>query len=162
MKLKIYFSNNQDKVKISPFIKFKLKKAVKRTLINENFEKDAEVSVSFVNDNEIKLLNSEFRGKDKPTDVLSFPMSECDEENELDIVTGRYMLGDIVISAERALAQAREYGHSLKREICFLAVHSTLHLLGYDHETSAVDEIYMNDTQEKILTSIHLTRSHLS
>ena len=68
------------------------------------------------------------------------------------------MLGDIVISTERAMEQAKEYGHSFTREVCFLAVHSTLHLIGYDHETSEADEKYMNDTQEKILAKMGLRR----
>ena len=86
-------------------------------------------------------------------------MTDGDEENsDIDLSTGAVMLGDIIISAEKAMEQANEYGHGIEREICFLAVHSTLHLLGYDHETSEDDEKYMNQTQESILQKIGLTR----
>jgi probable rRNA maturation factor len=86
-------------------------------------------------------------------------MWEDDEiGGDIDPALGAVMLGDIVISTERALEQAKEYGHSFTREVCFLAVHSTLHLIGYDHETSEADEKYMNDTQEKILAKMGLRR----
>ena len=108
------------------------------------------------------MLNREYRGKDKVTDVLSFPLTEYDENR-----VGEYcfnpdrnaaLLGDIVISLEKAEQQANEYEHSLNREIGFLIVHSVLHLLGYDHETSDEDEIYMNEKQEAVLHSLGITR----
>lgn len=159
MKLKIYYANEQKIVKIPLSLRNLINRVVKSTLENENFKKDAEVSVSFVNNETIHKLNLEYRGKDKPTDVLSFPMTDSDEEeDDIDLSTGAVMLGDIIISAEKAMEQANEYGHGIEREICFLAVHSTLHLLGYDHETSEDDEKYMNQTQESILQKIGLTR----
>lgn len=159
MKLKIYYANEQKIVKIPLSLRSLINRVVKATLENENFKKDAEVSVSFVDNETIHKLNLEYRGKDKPTDVLSFPMTDGDEENgDIDLSTGAVMLGDIIISAEKAMEQANEYGHGIEREICFLAVHSTLHLLGYDHETSEDDEKYMNQTQESILQKIGLTR----
>lgn len=159
MKLKIYYANEQKIVKIPLSLRSLISRVVKSTLENENFGKDAEVSVSFVDNETIHKLNLEYRGKDKPTDVLSFPMTDGDEENgDIDLSTGAVMLGDIIISAEKAMEQANEYGHGIEREICFLAVHSTLHLLGYDHETSEDDEKYMNQTQEAILQKIGLTR----
>ena len=159
MKLKIYYSNEQKIVKIPLSLRNLINRVVKATLENENFKKDAEVSVSFVDNETIHKLNLEYRGKDKPTDVLSFPMTDGDEEeDDIDLSTGAVMLGDIIISAEKAMEQANEYGHGIEREICFLAVHSTLHLLGYDHETSEDDEKYMNQTQEAILQKIGLTR----
>lgn len=159
MKLKIYYANEQKIVKIPLSLRNLINRVVKATLENENFKKDAEVSVSFVDNETIHKLNLEYRGKDKPTDVLSFPMTDGDEENsDIDLSTGAVMLGDIIISAEKAMEQANEYGHGIEREICFLAVHSTLHLLGYDHETSEDDEKYMNQTQESILQKIGLTR----
>lgn len=159
MKLKIYYANEQKIVKIPLSLRSLINRVVKATLENENFKKDAEVSVSFVDNETIHKLNLEYRGKDKPTDVLSFPMTDGDEENgDIDLSTGAVMLGDIIISAEKAMEQANEYGHGIEREICFLAVHSTLHLLGYDHETSEDDEKYMNQTQEAILQKIGLTR----
>lgn len=159
MKLKIYYANEQKIVKIPLSLRNLINRVVKATLENENFKKDAEVSVSFVNNETIHKLNLEYRGKDKPTDVLSFPMTDGDEEeDDIDLSTGAVMLGDIIISAEKAMEQANEYGHGIEREICFLTVHSTLHLLGYDHETSEDDEKYMNQTQESILQKIGLTR----
>ncbi len=159
MKLKIYYANEQKIVKIPLSLRNLINRVVKATLENENFKKDAEVSVSFVDNETIHKLNLEYRGKDKPTDVLSFPMTDGDEEeDDIDLSTGAVMLGDIIISAEKAMEQANEYGHGIEREICFLAVHSTLHLLGYDHETSEDDEKYMNQTQESILQKIGLTR----
>lgn len=159
MKLKIYYANEQKIVKIPLSLRSLINRVVKATLENENFKKDAEVSVSFVDNETIHKLNLEYRGKDKPTDVLSFPMTDGDEEeDDIDLSTGAVMLGDIIISAEKAMEQANEYGHGIEREICFLTVHSTLHLLGYDHETSEDDEKYMNQTQESILQKIGLTR----
>jgi probable rRNA maturation factor len=159
MKLTVYFDNKQDKSKIGYRLRQLVKTAIEKTLAHERFRKKAEVSVSFVDNDEIHTLNRVFRDKDRPTDVLSFPMWEDDGMGgDLDPAIGAVMLGDIVISAEKAKEQAEEYGHSLTREICFLAVHSTLHLIGYDHETSEEDERYMNETQEKILSSMGLRR----
>ncbi|HCO18729.1 MAG TPA: rRNA maturation RNase YbeY, partial [Tissierellales bacterium] len=92
----------------------------------EDYGLDWEISVSFVTNDEIRELNREYRGKDEPTDVLSFPF-----EDEFRI--GEKMLGDIVISTEKVLQQAKDLGHSLQREISYLAVHSMFHLMGYDH-----------------------------
>lgn len=166
MKHTVYFQNRQKAVSITPAIRALIRKAVSETLREEAFPRPAEISVSFVDNEEIHALNLEYREKDKPTDVLSFPMWE---ENELkpdgvaagDIDPGNdaVLLGDIVICAERAVEQAAEYGHSSEREFAFLAVHSTLHLLGYDHEASAEDEAYMNQKQEEILTKIGVPRT---
>lgn len=159
MKLKIYFSNEQDKIKISFKIRHLIKKSVKETLAQEGFSDPAEVSVSFVDNEAIHRLNLEYREKDKPTDVLSFPMWEKEELSDGSALDGHAVtLGDIIISAEKAKSQAEEYGHSLEREICFLSVHSILHLLGYDHETSEEDEAYMKNKQEDVLIKIGLPR----
>ena len=159
MKNKIYFTNKQKKEKISFLIRALIKKAILETLKEEEFPAAAEVSVSFVDNEEIHILNREYREKDRPTDVLSFPMWEAEDIEEGNYEDGHaVMLGDIVLSVEKAKAQAEEYGHSIKRELAFLSVHSTLHLLGYDHETSEEDEKYMNQKQEEILTRIGLPR----
>ena len=159
MNVTVYFTNKQEKKKVGYRVRLLIETAIEKTLAHERFRKDAEVSVSFVDNEEIHKLNLEYRGKDKPTDVLSFPMWEDDElGGDIDPALGAVMLGDIVISTERAMEQAEEYGHSFTREVCFLAVHSTLHLIGYDHETSEADEKYMNDTQEKILAKMGLRR----
>ncbi len=122
---------------------------------------DAEVSVVVTGDDEIKALNREFRGKDEPTDVLSFPLEEWDleegeDESELgDPSPPEVLLGDVVISLERAAAQSDEYGHSLQRELGFLLVHGVLHLLGYDHETDEERQA-MREREEAILSQLGL------
>ena len=130
-----------------------IKKAVNTVLREERFSRAAEVSVTIVTDESIHEMNLEARGVDRPTDVLSFPV--FDE----DFGVGRAVLGDIVISHETATRQASEYGHSVEREIAFLTVHSMLHLLGYDHETSPGDEKEMFSRQEEILSIMGLKRS---
>ena len=159
MKARVYFTNKQSKRRIGERLTFLIETAIKNTLRHEHFRKNAELSVTFVDNAEIHALNREFRDKDKPTDVLSFPLFEADEGFEVDPAIGAVALGDIVISAERAAEQAEEYCHSFAREVCFLAVHSTLHLLGYDHEVSEEDEKYMNETQEEILAKMGLRRN---
>jgi probable rRNA maturation factor len=126
-------------------------------------EVSGEVVITIVDDARIHELNREYRGVDRPTDVLSFALNEAGEE-EPDIFLDESeaddypnMLGDIVISLPRARAQADEYGHSLERELCFLAVHGFLHLLGYDHG-SPDEEKEMFGRQEEVLQAIGLTR----
>ena len=109
-----------------------------------------EVSVLLTNSAETHTLNLEFRGKDKTTDVLSFPLGEINPEN------GYFMLGDIVINAELAQERAQEYGHSTEREIAFLTIHSMLHLLGYEHENDKKGEKIMREKQTKILDEMGL------
>lgn len=120
-----------------------LTRAICTALDAEGMELDCEVNVLITDDEGIHQINLEQRDVDRPTDVLSFPMfqlvagqavtEDSDDEAELDPATGLLPLGDMVISYERACAQAEEYGHSVEREVCYLAVHSVLHLLGYDH-----------------------------
>lgn len=118
---------------------------------------DVQVSVTIVNNKEIQQINKEYREIDQATDVLSFPLYEPDEDWMLEEGEDVVALGDIVISMERANEQAIEYGHSLNREVGFLAVHGFLHLLGYDHETSE-EEQEMFGRQEEILDQIGLRR----
>lgn len=125
--MEFYIDNRQDKVELDKEILDTVKKAIEETLIFEGKPLNFEVSISFVDNQLIRELNREYRNMDRETDVLSFPLYE---EAGLSPVR---MLGDIVISAEKALAQSIEYGHSFIREIAYLTVHSTLHLLGYDH-----------------------------
>lgn len=118
-----------------------------------------EVSLSFVNDEQIRALNAQYRGLDQATDVLSFSMLEH-VEDEIEYVSPEEeteLLGDIVISIERAIEQAREYGHSIERELGFLFTHGFLHVLGYDHQTEA-DEQEMIALQESILQKAGLYR----
>ncbi len=156
-KVKVLINNNQNKVKLPVGLRLLVKKCCQAVLAYENFGHDAEVSVSFVDNNDIRKLNKIYRDKDKSTDVLSFPLGEggvYDINNE----TGACLLGDVVISMETAVKQAYIYGHSLEREVGFLTVHSMLHLLGYDHETSSLDAANMNEKQEIILEKLGVSR----
>ncbi len=161
--VEIIWENQQEKIEISDELLDKIQLCIEKTLEVEDFTDDTEISLSFVDDEEIREINSETRGKNSPTDVLSFPMLETDMDGTLiiydeDMVDGRVILGDIVISAERAENQAKEYGHSFLREVCFLAVHSMLHLLGYDHERSEKDEKIHFEKQDEILNALGITR----
>ena len=134
-----------------------IRRCCNAVLSYENFDHDAEVSVSFVSNNEIRRLNAEYREKNVPTDVLSFPLGE---NNQWDVnqETNAYMLGDIVISMEKAVEQANLYGHSLSREVAFLTVHSMFHLLGYDHEAGGLEAACMREKEEAVLAKLGLPR----
>lgn len=138
-----------------------IKKAVRTSLDYEEFEKkykfECEISVSIVTNEEIQKLNKEFRNIDKATDVLSFPMCTFDMGEAFDYnENDEIILGDIVISIDKAKEQAEEYGHSLEREIAFLTVHSMLHLMGYDH-MEAEEEKEMIKKQKEILQQAGFT-----
>lgn len=161
--LNLVWENEQKKVNITDELIEKIRLSLETALESEEFTDDAEISLTFTDNENIRELNLESRGKNSATDVLSFPMLEQDDDGTLiiydeDVVDGYVLLGDIVISVERAVAQAEEYGHSLVREMCFLAVHSVLHLLGYDHERSSDEEKIQFEKQEQILTSLGITR----
>lgn len=143
----IYVSCEQSCVRVGWSLLRLMGQAVDAALAFENYRGHAEVSLTFTDNEKIHALNLRYRGVDRATDVLSFPMEEEDT------------LGDIVISLERAQEQAREYGHSFEREAAFLCVHSVLHLLGYDHERSPEEEADMFDRQEKILLRMGLPRA---
>jgi len=133
-----------------------LSQAIKETIRLSDGPEEAEVSLMIVDDQRIHKLNLEYRGVDRPTDVLSFALQEeVDEEPDLEFEDD--MLGDIVISAERAREQAQEYGHSFEREIVYLAVHGALHLLGYDHEEEQ-DKQEMRSKEEAVMTLVSLER----
>lgn len=156
-KIKVQISNRQKDVKIPSGIRLLIRRCCSAVLHSESFCGDAEVSVSFVNNAQIRELNREHRGKDAETDVLSFPMGE-NGVYDRDPETGAYILGDIVISVEKAMHQAELYGHTLQREIGFLTVHSMLHLLGYDHEESGLAALRMREKEEAVLETLGLTR----
>ena len=158
MNLRIYFDNHQDELPLTYRLKMLVREAVEATLDYEQFGNPAEVSVTFVDNEEIRDLNKKFRGIDKATDVLSFPLFDYEGESEeppVDEMLG--MLGDIVLSLEQADLQAKEYGHSFEREVAFLTVHSMLHLLCYDHETGEEDEADMRRRQSEIMDLMGLT-----
>ena len=158
MKNVIYISNSQHKVDGILPIKKIIREIISYTL---PFETDfkCEVSVTLVDDEKIREINLETRGKDSPTDVLSFPIlnlsdsEHCDESalSNMNMESGAIILGDIVISLQRAAAQATEYNHTIEREVAFLTIHGLLHLLGYDHEISEKAEAKMFARQKKLL-----------
>ena len=154
--LMIYFMNSQDKEEITYSLKILLRRAVEATLDYENFGNDAQVSITFTDNEGIRALNSQYRDIDKATDVLSFPLIDFESGDDLPIDDPEMMLGDIVISLERAREQAEEYGHSFERETAFLCVHSMLHLLGYDHVNGGDEEADMRRRQTEILESLGL------
>ena len=156
-KLKVYIKDDQHQVKIPVGVRLLIRRCCQAVLTTENFGHDAEVSVSFVDNKEIRKLNSIYRQKDSETDVLSFPLCEGDRL-ETNPETGFVVLGDIVISMEMAVKQAKMYGHVLEREIAFLTVHSMLHLLGYDHETSPLDQRKMREKEEFVLEKLGFAR----
>jgi len=154
MKLMIYFENSQKKHKLTNKFLLLLRRAIVATLEYEGVNGNCEVSVTFTDNAGIHELNKQYRSIDRPTDVLSFP--QIDFENDgVDLSDNSYkILGDIVISLERAAEQAEEIGHSREHEAAFLTVHSTLHLLGYDHETGEEDEKEMFGKQKEIIEII--------
>ncbi len=151
------FLNRQKTVRIPVGTRPLVRKCCAAVLRAERFGRKAEISVSFVDNGQIHELNAQYRGRDAATDVLSFPLGE-DGVYDVNEETGACQLGDIVISVERAMEQAQQYGHSLQREIGWLTVHSMLHLLGYDHETGEEDAREMREKEEAVLQSLGLTR----
>lgn len=150
--------NQQSKVNLTQELEHMLEKVFQYTLMVEDIDDDAEATLVFVDDNEIRELNYQYREKNCPTDVLSFAiLEENDEEPDFEDPIGEMLLGDIVISLERAVVQAEEYGHSFERELAFLTVHGILHLLGYDHETEEEEKL-MFARQEEILAHLGITR----
>ncbi|MBQ7596028.1 MAG: rRNA maturation RNase YbeY [Clostridia bacterium] len=157
-KVKVIISDDQKAVKVPTGIRLLIRRCCNAVLVNEKFEGSVEVSVRFVDDEEIHRLNLEYRNMDKSTDVLSFPLGE-NGEYDVNYDTGAKMLGDIVISVEHAVEQAKTYGHSLQREIGFLTVHSMLHLLGYDHEQGGLEQVRMREKEKEILRQLGLRRN---
>ncbi|CAM3318878.1 MULTISPECIES: rRNA maturation RNase YbeY [Saccharibacillus] len=166
MSLQLEWSNEQDQYEIGETLIGQLRLLLEAAGQTENVT-DGEVALTFVDDEEIHRLNKEFRNIDRPTDVLSFAMRESAGEEpeivyEVDAAEAaepelEEMLGDIIISVPRAIAQSGDYGHSVERELGFLFVHGFLHLLGYDHQTPE-DEAEMMAKQEAALQKIGLTR----
>ena len=154
--LMIYFENSQDKIEITYKLKRLIRFSVEAALAYEGYGNTCEVSVTFTDDAGIKELNRNFRKIDSATDVLSFPLFDFEGSEEPAVDELENMLGDIVISLERAEAQAEEYGHSFEREVAFLCVHSMLHLLGYDHVNSEEEELDMRRRQTAIMEMLGL------
>ena len=147
----------------NPTLAAMLRRTVKAALAAEGVEADCEVNILLTDDAGIQAVNRDMRDIDRPTDVLSFPMfdlapGEHPDEMDADPATGLVPLGDMCISVERARAQAEEYGHSFEREICYLAVHSVLHLLGYDHLDEGEMKRQMRAREEEIMKQLKLER----
>ena len=158
MSNKVYITNHQKAVKIPSGLRILIRRSCNAVLEYEKFEGPAEISVTFVDNAAIQELNAQYRGKDMPTDVLSFPLGE-DGKYDVDQDTGACLLGDIVISMEKAMEQAELYGHPLQREVAFLTVHSMLHLLGYDHEQGGLAAVKMRAKEEAVLIQLGLPRT---
>ena len=155
-KLYIDFSATKEFEECDYYFKSTVRQAFLCTLAYEDFPKDAEVSITFCDNEYIKKLNKEYRNKDKATDVLSFPLYDFNDEEDVFEYEDRIALGDIVISLERAREQAKEIGNSFMEEVAFLAIHSTLHLLGYDHERSAEDDEAQCTAQRDIVEMLEI------
>ena len=164
MSLQLSWSDEQDQIQIQDELSEKLEQLLAIAGVAEEVT-SGEVALTFVDDEEIQALNKAYRDKDKPTDVLSFPQWE-DNDDEMTIVYDEddapeedaEMIGDIVISLQTAKRQAEEFGHSLEREVCFLFVHGFLHLLGYDHEEGDAEEAEMFAKQDQILQKAGISR----
>lgn len=165
----ILLDNRQNKIEISEELENNIKKMIDFTLREEKLIIDYEVSVIFVDNNQIKKLNNQFRGIDRITDVLSFPMLEYEKGkvykqlytdhvfSDYDLDDGKLVLGDIALSLEKAMEQSKEFGHSFQREVCYLLIHSVLHLLGYDHIDDE-DKVVMRKNEEYILNKFNINR----
>ncbi|WP_101697700.1 rRNA maturation RNase YbeY [Clostridium minihomine] len=154
-KIRVIIDNKQKEVKIPTGLRMLVRRCCNAVLRLEKFPYPAEISVTFVNNEQIRELNAQYRNKDVPTDVLSFPMGENGEYDE-NLDTGAKILGDIVISMEKAVEQADRYGHSLEREVGYLSAHSMLHLLGYDHEQGGMERVRMREKEEQVMTQLGL------
>ena len=156
LRLRVSVYNKQNIIKIPKGLKLLVRRCCYAVLKDEGIDFPAEIDVTFLDNNQIQKLNLEYRNKNISTDVLSFPLGEngvYDKNQE----TGNAMLGDIVISLEKAQRQAEIYGHSFDREVGFLVIHSVLHLLGYDHENvSGLEARKMKEKEEKILNQVGL------
>lgn len=153
MKIKLQLQREKTARKSSLLLRAKLKKAARLCLAECGRSKDAEISLLLTDDDGIQALNRDYRGKDAPTDVLSFAMEEGEpfllgeEQPEL--------LGDIVINTHRAALQGESYGHSYQRELVFLFLHGLLHLLGYDHERGPEEEREMFALQDVLIGKLY-------
>ena len=143
-KIRVIISNQQKAVKIPTGIRMLIRRCCHAVLQLEGFKDSAEISVSFVDNDQIQEMNRQYRNIDAPTDVLSFPMGE-NGNYDVNHETGAKILGDIVISVPKAMEQAKTYGHSFEREMGFLTAHSMLHLLGYDHEAGGLARVRMRE-----------------
>ncbi|WMJ82306.1 rRNA maturation RNase YbeY [Clostridium sp. MB40-C1] len=165
----IYIDDRQEKIKVTDEVIKTIEDIINYALKEEEVDVPTEISVIFIDNKKIKMINKEQRNIDKVTDVLSFPMLDYPEGKvykevykeytfmEEDMDNGELVLGDIVLSLERAEEQSKEYGHSFVREVCYLTIHSVLHLLGYDHMIDE-DKVKMRKREEMILEKFNIRR----
>lgn len=154
-KVRVIIDNKQKAVKIPTGLRMLVRRCCNAVLKMEGFTDPAEISVIFVDNEQIQKLNAQYRNKDVSTDVLSFPMGENGNYDE-NHSTGAKILGDIVLSMEKAVEQADRYGHSLEREVGYLTAHSMLHLLGYNHENGGIEKVRMREKEEQVMTQLGL------
>ena len=153
-KTRVIIVDRQKEVKIPTGIRMLVRRCCNAVLKFENFVGSAEVSITFVDNLYIQSLNKQYRNKDVPTDVLSFPMRKEDGTYEIDPESNAQILGDIVISMEKVVEQSERYGHPMRREVAYLVAHGMLHLLGYDHENGGIEKRRMREREEKVLDSL--------
>ena len=156
-KIRVIITNHQKAVKIPTGLRMLIRRCCHAVLQLEKFNAFAEISITFVDNEEIRQLNNQYRGIDAATDVLSFPLGE-NGEYDTNLETGAKMLGDVVISMEKAVEQAEAFGHSLQREVGYLTAHSVLHLLGYDHAEN-IEKVRMREKEELVMSQLGLPAS---
>ncbi|MBR2279645.1 MAG: rRNA maturation RNase YbeY [Ruminococcus sp.] len=156
-KIRVIITNKQKTVKIPTGLRMLIRRCCHAVLELEKFQGPAEISVTFTDNEEIRKLNAQYRNIDAATDVLSFPMGE-NGQYDTNLETGAKILGDIVISVEKAVEQAEAYGHSLQREVAYLTAHSVLHLLGYDHVEN-LEKVRMREKEELVMDQLGLPAS---
>jgi probable rRNA maturation factor len=149
----LYTENRQDRLKVTDEFVENIQKVCDFALNEEGLKEKYQISLLFVDNEEIREINNDTRKIDRETDVLSFPMLDYEEGKDGD----ELVLGDMVLSLERALEQSEEYGHSYEREVSYLVVHSILHLLGYDHMIEE-DKKRMRQREEEILNKLEIRR----
>ena len=149
-KIKVVIVNKQKTVKIPTGVRLLMRRCCHAVLELENFQGSAEVDISLVDNQQIREINKEQRNIDMVTDVLSFPLGENGQYDK-NPETGASMLGDVVLTVERAIEQTKQYGHSL-------TVHSVLHLLGYDHVDGGLEAVRMREKEEAVMASVGLPR----
>ena len=157
-KIRVIISNRQKQIRVPTGVRMLIRRCCHAVLQTEGFPDPAEISVSFVDNDQIREMNRQYRDKDSVTDVLSFPMGE-DGHYDVNHETGAKILGDIVISVPKAMEQAKTYGHTLEREIGYLTAHSMLHLLGYDHEEGGLARVRMREKEERVMRELGLPAS---
>ena len=165
----LYTDNRQDKIEVNDELINIINEVCEQSLKAEEMNVPYQISLLFVDNEEIREINRDTRGIDKATDVLSFPMLDYPQNkvfkevykdtkfNEIYLDGDELVLGDMVLSLERAKEQSIEYNHSFNREVCYLVVHSILHLLGYDHMEDEEKKV-MRKREEEILGKLNITR----